>query len=615
MTTSAIRANTSLTMGSETIPELTARTLVASRFFTPQGIPTILHTHDGLLAVAADWRLSLLDPTTGLVRHAIEGSQYAGPNRWALDPTETIVLRADYRGFERIDLASGERAAIELPPERERTWCVTGLHGERALEDRVLVLMSTQPWRFLSTRTWEFGVALEGSEHHSQQPLLRGIVCSTRGRRVVLRSENQLALYDGESGRKLGLWAVQSELIHSAAFSKDERALLVCTSSRLLHFDPDSLELVSERKLPAQQSFWGALIAIRAGLICAWTLDEVRVFDLETIELRARHAMRCHPTAGFEFADGTAWLAMHDGSIVRLDDGRPAEHLAESQPTVRHMAFDPSGARVIIVRDRAVIDRLTVADASVERVGSASWGWADSRLSPDTSHVHFAYGSVRTSDGAVEERPSQGDSLVVRGDDDHRATLISGGVRLSPSEQDVAIEGFPTKTKGVSFAGAFSRNGRWLVVTSGPRAAVIDTTTNAVVATCKSSGLHGAFVGDNGFAVALSYATVHVFGPGSKPQNIKLDRTSGMCATIAPNRALAIAGLFDGLLFVADLTTPKRTAVVRVSGGYLRAVCVSPDETQLVVATGDNDVLLLSVDELAAKLPSASKPAKKKATK
>ncbi|MFO0562613.1 MAG: hypothetical protein U0269_31640 [Polyangiales bacterium] len=602
-------------MSSDAASVPSTRTLVESRFFTPQGIPTILHTSDGLLAVASDWRLSLLDPETGLVRRVIEGTQYAGPNHWALDPTETIALRSDYRGFERIDLASGERTPIELPPERERTWSVNGLHCERSLEDRVLVFMSAQPWRFLSTRTWEYGVALEGSEYHSQQPLLRAIVCSSRGRRVVLRSENQLTLFDGESGRKLGLWSVQSELIHSAAFSKDERALLVCTSSRLLHLDPDTLELVSERKLLAQQSFWGALIAVRAGLIYAWTLDEVRVFDLETLELRAQHATRCSPTAGFEFSDGASWLATQDGAIVRLDDGRPAEHLAASQPAVRHMAFDPSGERVIVVRDRAVIERLTVADASVERVGAAAWRWAEARLSPDTSRVHFAYGSMRTSDGAVEERPRQDDALIVYGDGEQRATLIAGGVRLSPSGQDVAIEGFPTKTKGVTFSGAFSRNGRWVVVLSGPRAAVIDTATFAVVATCKSSGVHGAFVADNGFAVALSYATVHVFGPDSKPQNIKLDRTTGMCATIAPNRALSIAGLLDGRLCVADLTTPKRSAIVPLCGGYVRAVSISPDETQLVVATGDNDIVLLSVDELAARLPAAKSPAKKKPVK
>lgn len=607
-------------MSSDTPSALALHTLVSGRFFTAQSMPTILRTSDGLLAIASDWDLSLVDPQSGLVQRTISGSAHLGPNLWTLDPTATVALRSDYRELERIDLATGEHSPIALPPDATRASSVMRMHCEPALEDRALILVNSLQWRFLSTKTWEFGLALEGSEYDSQQPLPRGAVCSTRGRRVALHSEHTLSLFDGERGRKLGFYSVQKEAIHCAAFSKDEREILVCTSAQLVTLDPDTAEVRSERALRGASALWGAFIARETGTLYGWTTDALYVFDLETLALRARHDVRWHPTEGFAFADRSAWVALFDGSVVRVDTEGLTQRMADASPMIDALAFDAEGKHVVIARKRAIAERVRLDDSHIERVRGLPHHWDAPEISPNATHVRWANGSVRLSDGAVHARSdeqAQGPRPKRDDRDEQHVTLIEGGVRLQSGEKstDIAIEGFPTKISGAALNGAFSRNGRWFVANVGPRAAVIDTQSATVVASCKASSLHGVFVADNGVATARSYATVHVFGPDAKEQKVKLEKTTGMCSTLAPNRALVIAGLLDGALLIADATNTKRSARAPVRGGYPRALSVSPDESQLVVATGANDVVLVSMDELAALLPQASKPAKKRASK
>lgn len=582
-------------------------TLVASRFFSATPRARIARTADGRLAVPTNRGLLCLDAVSGEARGWVTVPSAEGPQRWWLDPEGAAAFCCDDRRFYRVACATGAVTELALDPPAGFDEGVLDVWAEPGLGDRVVVRVNRRGWRFYKHAEGAWGPALVGTDDPLGAPE-RGIACSDRGALVAIFTDHTVRVFDGQTGAVCGALALDARIL-AVSFSGDGAALWVCTPHTLARYDAASLEHRDTRPLPLASALWCAAFSRETGRLYGIVWSAAVALEVDALTVTSNRPLQRHLDVVSSLGDGQVWGQTQDGSLVRLDPPeRPIEDTFEG--AIERLAATPAGDAVWAQRAGGSVDRVALRDGACARVGRAPLGWSNPDFAPEASVLVFRQGRIDLATGAVAPALDV-DAAVFEGAEGPLVSLVAGGVVLAETGARVAIEGFPTRTQGAMWSASVSRNRRWIVVQTGPRAALIDRASGLVAASCKASGLHGLSVSDDGVALALSYATVHVFGAGLTAHQHKLKGTSATCAVVAPVQGLVIAGLYTGALFAADLAAPKRVATLSLAGGSPRALTPSRDGAALVIATGDNDLVRCSLATLRAAVDAAEKPAKK----
>jgi hypothetical protein len=547
-------------------------TLVASRFFAPETATGLALSAGGLLAVPCESQLSLLDRTTGLTVLTLRSSSRGwGARAWALDPTGTTALVGDDAQIERIDLTTGERATVALWPMDCVSTPVRSIESSPSLEDRVLVTAGEADSRWLSTRTWEYGVCFEDTRYRADRGLPR-VACSAQGRHVARLFDRRVELDDGELGLRIDAFEIEAAVFKGMGFTADERSLWVISTDNVLRlFDVETFALTAERPLQAPGYLWGACSLDGRESLALWSEARLFVLDADTLSRRAEIDLGVAPERVFALdGDPSLWSLDGSGSIRRIDASAGAITSPPNEPAIRALEFDAQGTHIIVTRAAGVTDRVRLRDGEQTRI-------------------------VQRAPCAAQEPAS----FEVMGEGDRRATLYAGGVRIEPEGVTVAVRSFSSLPREPSWSGRFSRSGRWLAALVGARLAVIDVARAVCVSETKVRLARMVAVSEDGRAAVACEGAIALVGDDGASTIVPLSSDATAIA-LSSMYDLALVGTLSGDLCLFDLRAPQRRATVPVAPGKVRAIAV--DDAMVVLASGLNNVMRVSLDALASLL-------------